>query len=390
MRFSDRLERIPPYLFATLDQKIEERLASGADVISFAVGDPDIPPPEHVKAALVRAVEDDYVHRYPSYKGMPELREATAEYCEHRFGVDLDPSSEVLALIGSKEGIAHLALAMCSQGDVVLVPDPAYPVYEMSALIAGAEIYRVPLSEERGFMPALDSIPDEIADRARLLWLNYPNNPCAAVATLDFFREVVGYAKKHDLLVAHDNAYAEITYDGYIAPSILQVDGAKDVAVEFHSLSKTFSMAGWRVGMVVGNSDAISALGQIKTNIDSGIFPAVQRAAIAALNGPRDFIEKVREVYGHRRKLLVDGLRSIGWDWVQYPEATLYVWAKVPEGYRSGELADLLLDKADVVVVPGAGYGKHGEGFVRFSVTLDEKRVQEGIERIGEAFGGSK
>ncbi len=385
MKFSKRLDRIPPYLFASLDEKIEKRLAAGADVISFAVGDPDIPPPEHVTRALVQALDDPSVHRYPSYKGSLAFREAVARYYDRRFGVSLDPAEEVLALIGSKEGIAHLALAVCSEGDVVLVPDPAYPVYQMSCLIAGAEPYAIPLKKELGFLPDLDAIPAEIAERARLLWLNYPNNPTAAVASRDFFEQAVGYAKKHDLLVAHDNAYSEITFDGYTAPSLLQVDGALEVAIEFQSLSKTFSMAGWRVGMAAGNKDAIKALGQIKTNIDSGIFGAIEKAAIAALDGPWDFVEAARETYGRRRKLIVDGLRAMGWDWVDYPRGTLYVWAELPAGLQSGDFADRLLEKADVVVVPGAGYGPSGEGFVRLSVTLDDFRIEEGIERIAKA-----
>lgn len=389
MRVSDRLERIPPYLFARLDQKIEERIAGGADVISFAVGDPDIPPPPHIKEALVEALDDPSVHRYPSYRGMREFRDAVASYYERRFGVGVDPEREVLALIGSKEGIAHLALAVCSEGDVVLVPDPAYPVYEMSSLIAGAEPYRVPLTAGRDFLPDFDAIPEEVAERARILWLNYPNNPCAAVAERDFFERAVGFARRYDILLAHDNAYAEITYDDFVAPSILEVEGAMDVAIEFQSLSKTFSMAGWRVGMAVGNEEAIGALGQIKTNIDSGIFGALQKAAIAVLNGPWDFVEEVRGVYGRRRFLIVDTLRAIGWSWVEYPKGTLYVWARLPDGYESGEFADLLLDKADVVVVPGASYGPHGEGYVRFSVTLEDSRIEEGIERVAAVAGGN-
>lgn len=388
MKVSSRLQRIPPYLFAGLDQRIEERVAAGADIVSFAVGDPDIPPPPHVKEALIAALDDASVHRYPSYKGMPAFREAVAAYYERRFGVAVDPGSEVLALIGSKEGIAHLALAVCSEGDVVLVPDPAYPVYEMSALIAGARPYAVPLHPDQGFLPNLDAVPEEVSKRARVLWLNYPNNPCAAVAGRDFFEKAVGYARRHDLLLAHDNAYAEITYDGYVAPSVLEVEGAREVAIEFQSLSKTFSMAGWRVGMAVGNAEAVAALGQIKTNIDSGIFGALQKAAIAALDGPRDFLEEVRETYGRRRKLIVDALRAIGWDWVDYPKGTLYIWAKIPEGYDSAGFADLVLEKADVVVVPGSGYGPHGEGFVRFSVTLEDARIVEGIGRVAEALRG--
>ncbi len=386
MKCSDRLKKIPPYLFATLDQKIEERVAAGADVISFAVGDPDIPPPEHVKRVLVSALDDPQVHRYPSYKGSPELRDAFAEYFHRRFGVQVDPATEVLALIGSKEGIAHLPLAVCSERDVVLVPDPAYPVYQMASLISGAEVHPVPLLAERGFRPDLSRIPEEVLERARILWLNYPNNPCAAVADRDFFGEVVRFAKRHDLLVAHDNAYAEITFDGFVAPSILEVEGARDVAIEFHSLSKTFSMAGWRVGMAVGNAEAIAALGQIKTNIDSGIFGALQKAAVAALTGPWDFVEHAREVYGRRRRAIVDGLRDIGWSWIEYPRATLYVWARLPEGTTSGEFADSLLEQADVVVVPGAGYGSCGEGYVRFSVTLEDRRIEEGIERMSRVL----
>lgn len=384
MRLSSRLERIPPYLFAELDKKIEEKVAGGADVISFAVGDPDIPPPEHVRRALIAALDDPAVHKYPSYKGSTEFREAVARYYDRTWGVKVDPESEVLALIGSKEGIAHLPLAVCSEGDVVIVPDPCYPVYEMSALIAGAGVVRIPLRPESGFLPDLDAIDEGIAERARLLWLNYPNNPTAAVADVDFLERVVDWARRRGVAVAYDNAYAEICFDGYRAPSILQVEGASEVAIEFLSFSKTFGMAGWRIGMAVGSAELVAALGQIKTNIDSGIFGALQAASVAALDGPWDFVAYARQRYGDRSKMLVDGLRSLWCPGLAYPKATLYVWAPVPEGFTSGAFAEKLLEDCDVVVVPGAGYGEAGEGFVRFSVTVDEKRIQEGIERIAK------
>jgi LL-diaminopimelate aminotransferase len=388
VELSKRLQRIPPYLFAEMDKKIEERIKQGADVISFAVGDPDLSPPSHVVEALKEALSDPQVHRYPSYKGSREFREAVAAYYRARWGVELDPETQILALIGSKEGIAHLPMAVCSEGDVVLVPDPAYPVYEMSALIAGCDVYHVRLDADNGFLPDLESVPSHVLERARLLWINYPNNPTSAFAELSFFERVVDFANEHNLVVAHDNAYAEITFDGVSAPSILEVEGAADVAVEFLSLSKTFSLAGWRVGMVAGCEAVVGGLGQIKTNIDSGIFGAIQKAASVALTGPWDFVEEARRIYGRRARLIVDSLRKLWCPGLAYPKGTLYVWAPVPEGKDSGQFAEELLEKCDVVVVPGAGYGQGGEGYIRMSVTLDDERIEAGLARIGDYWDG--
>jgi LL-diaminopimelate aminotransferase len=378
-------------------KRIAELQAQGVDVINLGVGSPDLPTPPHIVEALREAALDPVTHRYPGYAGLPELRQAIASYYARRFGVErqsmashgrrsvachgLDPDRQVLPLIGSKEGIAHAALAWTDPGDVVLVPDPGYPAYTAGALLAGAEPYPVPLRAKRGFLPDLEAVPPKVLARARLLWLNYPNNPTGAVAPDDFLRQVIAFAREHGLLIAHDAAYCDVAYDGYVAPSILEFPGAEDVAVEFNSLSKTYNMGGWRIGMAVGNADALAALAQVKSNVDTGIFPAVQRAAIAALNGDHAFIAERNAVYQRRRDLLVEGLRAAGLA-CEPPRATLYVWARVPPGWTSADFARHVLEQAGVWLTPGTFFGAHGEGYLRVSVTTPEERIQEAMERL--------
>lgn len=381
MRTARRIDNLPPYLFAEIDRKIAEAEARGADIISFGVGDPDLPSPPHVIEALAEAARDPATHRYPSYTGMPDFRAAIASWYQRRFGVTLDPDTEVQPLVGSKEGIFHLPVAFVDPGDVALVPDPGYPVYETGTILAHGTPVGMPLLVENGFVPDLDAIPRDVAGRAKVLWLNYPSNPTGACVELDFFRRAVGFCRTHDLLLAHDAAYTEIAYDGYVAPSVLEVDGAIECAVEFHSLSKTFNMTGWRIGWVAGAPTAIEAIKRLKTNIDSGIFDAIQRAGIAALEGPEDYLKECVERYRVRRDLLCDGLKSMGIV-VEPPRGSIYVWAPVPNGHTSESFTSHLLDAAGVVVAPGNGYGPSGEGFVRFSLTLSDERLEEGVERL--------
>jgi LL-diaminopimelate aminotransferase len=381
LKTAKRIDKLPSYLFADIDRQIENAAARGADIISFGVGDPDLPTPPHVVDALIEAVRDPATHRYPSYTGMPEFRAAVAAWYGRRFGVDLDPDTEVQPLVGSKEGIFHLPVAFVDPGDVALVPDPGYPVYETGTLMAGGVPALLPLTPDNDFLPELTALPDDVATRARVLWLNYPSNPTAACADLSFFQEAVDFCRANDLLLAHDAAYTEITYDGYVAPSVLQAEGAMDCAVEYHSLSKTYNMTGWRIGWVAGAPQAIEALKRVKTNIDSGIFDAVQRAGIAALTGPDEHLIKTVDRYRHRRDLLCDGLKSMGIV-VDPPKGSVYVWAPVPAGYDSKSFASRLLEQAAVVVTPGTGYGPSGEGFVRFSITIPDDRLEEGVERL--------
>jgi LL-diaminopimelate aminotransferase len=383
VRPARRLDAIPPYLFAELDRKIEERRAAGVDVISLGIGDPDHPTPRHVVEALQEAAEDPTTHQYPSYYGLPALRRAIAGWYRGRFGVELDPDTEVLPVIGSKEGIAHLAWAFVDPGDEVLVPDPGYPVYEIGTRLAGGTPVPLPLDPGRGFLPDLSAA--RVTDATRAMWLSYPSNPTAAVAGLDTFEEAVAFASEHDLLLAHDAAYSELTFDGYVSPSVLQVPGARDVAVEFGSASKTYNMTGWRVGWVVGAAEAIRALATVKTNIDSGIFNSIQRAAVAALTGPRDPLDELRAVYQKRRDVVVDTLRSLGWD-LEPPRGSFYVWFPTRDGMSSADFCALLLDRAGVVLAPGAGYGPSGEGYVRISTTVDDDRLAEAMERIRSAL----
>jgi len=381
VRLSQRLDNLPPYLFLEIGRKIQEKRAQGVDVISFAIGDPDLPTPPHVVEALRQAALDPANHRYPETEGLPELRQAIAAWYRRRFGVELDPQREVLPLIGSKEGIGHVALCLIDPGDLALVPDPGYPVYAAGTMFAGGEAYLMPLREENDFLPDLEALPEAVARRAKLLWINYPNNPTAAVADLDFFRRVVAFATKHDIAVCHDGPYTEVAYDGYRAPSFLQAEGAKEVGIEFHSFSKTYNMTGWRIGMAVGNPTLIDALLRVKSNLDSGIPQAIQRMAIAALKGPQDAIEEHNSIYQRRRDRLAAALSEMGLR-VMPCRASLYLWVRIPDGYTSMEFATRLLEDIGVVVTPGVGYGPSGEGYVRLSFTLPDEELEEGVRRL--------
>ena len=381
MRFADRIEKLPPYLFAQISKKVAAKKAEGIDVVSFGIGDPDLPTPPHILDALDEAARDAANHRYPETEGLPDFRRAVAAWYERRFAVRLDPDREVMSLIGSKEGIGHVALCFIDPGDVALVPDPAYPVYAIGTMFAGGEAYALPLREERGFLPDLDAVPADVAARAKVLWLNYPNNPTGAVADIEFFERAVHFAKRHGIAVLHDGPYSEVAFDGYRPVSFLQAKGAMDVGVEFHSLSKSYNMTGWRIGMAVGNARIIDALMRVKSNLDSGAAQAIQRMAIAALEGPQDGIEEHNAIYQRRRDRVVEALRKLGLQ-VTPPKASLYVWAKVPAGMTSASFAERLLDDAAVIVTPGNGYGPQGEGYVRLSLTLADDRIDEGLRRM--------
>lgn len=379
MKVARRIEALPPYLFAELDKKLAAKRAQGVDVISLGVGDPDLPTPEHVVEAMREAVRDPSTHQYPSYFGSLEFRTAVTAWYGRRFGVDLDPETEVMALIGSKEGIGHIAFAYLDPGDEALVPDPGYPVYGVSTRLAGATPVPLPMPAERGFLPDLSAA--RVSDRTKVMWLNYPTNPTAAVADLDTFEAAVGFARAQDLLLLHDAAYSEITFDGYVAPSVLQAPGAKDVALEFGSTSKLFNMTGWRIGWAAGSAEAIRALAVVKTNLDSGQFTAIQRAAIAALEGPAEHLETLRRTYGRRRDLVVRTLNGLGWS-LAPPRGSCYVWVPVPAGETSTGFADRLLDEAGIFVAPGNGYGERGEGYVRLSLTVSDDRLDDAMDRL--------
>ncbi len=381
-QFAKRIKELPPYLFAEIDRLKEEQVKKGVKVIDLGVGDPDIPTPRHIVEALKRASEKKENHRYPSYIGMLSFREAAAEWYKNRFGVNLDPVTEVVTLIGSKEGIAHLPWAFIDPGDISLVPDPAYPVYGVATKFAGGEVYKMPLLEKNGFLPDLDAIPEDVAKRAKLLFLNYPNNPTTAEATEDFYKKAIEFAKKFEILLVSDAPYTEIYYDPEKKPiSLMQVEGAKDVAIEFHSLSKTYNMTGWRIGFAVGNRSAIAGLGKVKTNVDSGVFQAIQEAGIEALLGDQGPVEQNRQIYKERREAFIKGLEKLGLDYVK-SNATFYLWIKVPEGFTSSEFTKKVLEEAGVVVTPGVGFGEYGEGYFRVSLTQETSLLKEAIERI--------
>ena len=382
---SDRIANMPDYPFARWGEKVRAARATGIDVIRLDIGNPDLPPPDAVIETLCSSARDPSSHGYPGYRGLPALREGIAAYYDRRFGVELDPTTEVVPLLGSKEGIVHLALALLDPGDLVLVPDPGYPSYTMGAVIAGARVHKFPLLPDRGFLPDLDAIPADIAHEATMIWLNYPNNPTAGTADLEFFTAAVEFARENDLLLCHDVPYCEVTYDGYTPPSVLQVPGAKEVAVEFNSLSKTYNMAGWRVGMAVGNRDVLKSLFGVESNVVSGIFLPVQEAAIRALSVPHDWIEARNRIYQERRKIALDGLAALGWD-VPASRATLYLWARIPEGYDSEGFATKLLNEAGVSVAPGSFFGEGGEGYVRISLTAPDARIAEAMDRLGGLF----
>ena len=381
MRFASRVEKIPPYLFVEISRKIAQKRQEGIEVISFGIGDPDLETPGPVVDVLRTTAGDLPNHRYPESDGLPEFRKATADWYQRRFGIALDPDSEVISLIGAKEGIGHAAFCFIEPGDIALVPDPGYPVYSVGTWFAGGECHWLPLEEENGWLPDLDAIPDDVARQAKVMWLNYPNNPTGAVADISYFNQVVEFAKSYDLAVLHDACYTDVTFDGYRHPSFLQADGAMDVGMEFHSLSKTYNMTGWRLGMAVGNADMINALLIVKSNLDSGVPQAIQYMGIEALNTTDDWIDERNAVYQRRRDRVLQVLSDIGLEF-DPPKASLYVWARVPEGHSSGEFAEQLLDQCDIVVTPGAGYGSYGEGYIRFSLTIDDDQMEEGLKRL--------
>jgi len=383
VRIAKRIETLPPYLFAELDRKLAAKRAEGVDVISLGVGDPDMPTPPHIVEALQEAADDPSTHRYPSYYGSLEFRTSVAAWYGRRFGVEIDPETEIMALIGSKEGIGHVAFAFLDPGDEALIPDPGYPVYGVSTRLAGGIPVSLPMPAENGFLPDLDAT--SVSGHTKALWLNFPANPTAAVADLGTFERAVAFAREHDLLLLHDAAYSEITFDGYVAPSPLQVPGAKGVTLEFGSASKSHNMTGWRIGWVVGSFEAIRALGIVKTNLDSGQFTAIQRAAIAALEGPEEHLDRLRAIYQGRRDFVIETLNGLGWS-LKPPLGSCYVWAPVPEGHTSTSFVDRLLDETGVFVAPGSGYGKRGEGFVRFSLTVPDDRLAEAMDRLSKVL----
>ncbi|MDD5038285.1 MAG: LL-diaminopimelate aminotransferase [Dehalococcoidales bacterium] len=386
MKFAKRIENLPPYLFVEITKKIAEKRAKGEDIISFGIGDPDIPTPPHIIDRLCLAARDPANHRYPESDGLPELRQAIADWYQRRFGVSINPDKEVAPLIGAKEGIAHIALCFIDTGDIALVPDPGYPVYAIGTLLAGGQPYYMSLTERNNFLPDLNSLPEHILKKAKLLWINYPNNPTGAVADLSFFNQIVEFARRHDLAICHDGPYSEVVFDGYKALSFMQANGAKEVGIEFHSLSKSYNMTGWRIGMAVGNSTMIEALKRVKSNMDSGIPQAIQHAAIAALTGPQDCIKEHNTIYQRRRDLIVTTLNDIGLE-AKPPKAGLYIWARVPAGYNSISFATDLLEQVGVVVTPGVGYGKSGEDYVRLSLTIPDDSLKKGLSRLAGWYG---
>jgi len=378
---SDRLKMLPPYLFVEIDKARKKARDEGRDIIDLGVGDPDLPTPRFIIDALTKAARNAATHRYSLDQGIPEFRNAASRWLKKRFGIDMSPENEIYPLIGSKEGIAHLPLAFINPGDAALVPDPCYPPYRSGTIFAGGEVISMPLLAQNKFLPDLKAVNHHVLHRVKLMFINYPNNPTSAVCDKKFLKEVVDFAKKHNIIVACDAAYSEITFDGYTAPSIFEVEGAKDVAVEFHSLSKTFNMTGWRIGFACGNSGIIEGLAKVKSNIDSGIFAAIQKAGVVALDHYDRHIKSVIKIYGERRNVLVDGLNAIGLH-VEKPRATFYVWVKVPPRYTSATFAKALLENCDIVATPGNGFGEHGEGYVRMVVTVDKRRIREAVERI--------
>jgi LL-diaminopimelate aminotransferase len=381
MKVARRINNLKPYLFVEINKKIAEKKAKGEEVVSFAIGDPDIPTPSHIIDSLCQAAQDPVNHRYPESEGLPELRQSIAAWYKKRFNVNLDPVNEVLPLIGSKEGIGHIAFCVIDPGDISLVPDPAYPVYAIGTQLAGGRPYYLSLRESNGFLPSLKGIREDILRKTKVLWINYPNNPTSAIADLSFFNEVVDFAKKHNILVCHDGPYSDVAFDDYQPASFMQAEGAKDIGLEFHSFSKTYNMTGWRIGMVVGNAQMVATLRTLKSNLDSGIPQAIQRMAIEALSGPQDSIAEHNTVYQRRRDLICEVLNNIGLQ-ANPPKASLYIWAKVPEGYNSVDFTADLLEQVGVAVTPGVGYGRSGEGYVRLSLTIPDASLVKGLSRL--------
>lgn len=381
VELAERVKNLPPYLFAKIDKMKQESISKGIDLIDLSIGDPDIPTPKHIVEAMKKAVEKPENHRYPSYEGMLSYREAVSDWYKRRFNVNLDPKNEVLCLIGSKEGIGHIPLAFVNPSDIVLVPSPGYPVYPIGTAFAGGNPYIMPLLEEKDFLPDFKSIPEDVLKKAKLMFLNYPNNPTSAIADETFFKEAIEIAYKYNIIICHDAAYSEIYYDNQRPISFLNVEGAKDVGIEFHSLSKTYNMTGWRIGYAVGKKDIIAGLGKIKTNLDSGVFQAIQEASIVALNTEEDILHEIRDIYQERRNVLYEGLKEIGLS-LKKPSATFYLWVKVPSNLNSTEFVSLLLEKAGVLGTPGVGFGSYGEGYIRFALTQSTDRIKEAVNRI--------
>jgi len=377
---SERIKKLPPYLFVRLEELKEKALKEGKDLIDLGIGDPDLPTPDFIVQAMKQALENPENHRYPTSRGLFAFRESASKYLERRFGVKISPE-QIVTLIGSKEGIAHFPLGWLNQRDIALVPSPAYPVYKIGTIFAGGEPYFLPLKEENNFLPDLDSVPQEVWERAKILFLNYPNNPTSAVCELEFFERAVFYARKYQLWVVNDLAYAELCFDGYLAPSILQVPGAEEVAIEFHSLSKTFNMTGWRIGFAVGAKPAVDILAKVKSNIDSGVFQAIQWAGVEALEKGEPAIEEIRALYQRRRDILAEGLEQAGFKF-QKPKATFYFWVKTPKGISSEEMVAILLEQAGIIASPGSGYGPEGEGYIRLAIVSDESRLGEAKKRL--------
>lgn len=379
IQYAERIKALPPYLFAVIDQMKKEALSNRADLIDLSIGDPDIPTPSHIVEAMKRAVEKPEHHRYPSYEGMFSYRKAVSDWYKRRFNVTLNPETEVLSLIGSKEGIGHIPLAFVDSGDIVLVPNPGYPVYSVGTKFAQGIPYFMPLKQENEFLPELDSIPEDICKKAKLMFINYPNNPTSVTATVEFFKKVVEFAKKYNIIVCHDAAYSEIYYEEKPI-SFMQIEGAKEVGIEFHSLSKTYNMTGWRIGFAVGSKEILTGLGKVKTNLDSGVFQAIQEAGIEALNTDDSISKKIRDIYRERRDILYEGLKNAGFN-LKKPSATFYLWVKAPNK-SSVEFVVKLLKKAEVLCTPGVGFGEYGEGYIRFALTQPEERIKEAVERI--------
>jgi LL-diaminopimelate aminotransferase len=377
---ASRIKHLPPYLFASIDQMKQKAIGKGTDLIDLSIGDPDIPTPSSIVNAMKKAVEKPAHHRYPSYEGMLSFREAVAKWYRKRFNARIDPHTEVLSLIGSKEGIGHIPLAFVNPGDTVLVPSPGYPVYPIGTLFAGGESFFMPLIKENDFLPDLDAIPAKVFRKTKLMFINYPNNPTSAVAPLEFYQEIIRIAQKYNIIVCHDASYTEIYYDKRPL-SFMQVPGAKDVGIEFHSLSKTYNMTGWRIGFAVGNKEVLAGLGKVKTNLDSGVFQAIQEAAIVALETGQNTLSGIRKTFQERRDILCNGLTKLGMDLMK-PKATFYVWVKVPSRFNSMSFVTHVLDKAGVLGTPGNGIGAAGEGYIRFALTAPAKRIDEAVKRI--------
>ncbi len=376
-----RIKTLPPYLFAAIDKMKQEAIARGVDIINLGIGDPDLPTPKAIIESLAKAAQDPKHHQYPSYEGMMSLRKAVAGWYKRRFNVTLDPADEVLTLIGSKEGIGHIHLAFVDPGDIVLVPSPGYPVYPVGTSFSGGTAHFMPLTKANGFLPDLSAIPKDVAKKAKLMWLNSPNNPTSVIMTKDYFKRAIEFAQDHQIIICHDAAYSEIYYDGKRPVSFMEVEGAKDVGVEFHSLSKTYNMTGWRIGFVVGNKAVLAALGKVKSQLDSGVFEAVQEAGITALGLDDSVTDGIRKVYQERRDTIVPGLKKLGLE-VDAPPAAFYIWVTVPKGYTSTSFTAHLLEKAGIVTTPGNGFGGPGEGYVRMTVCTTKERLAEAVERI--------